>query len=252
VGLERQRTGEVVLQPDEEVQARIWLVFEKFNDLKTAKTVVHYLRQADLRMPTRPLQGPAPHDVVWQAARRSQVLAILKNPAYAGAYVYGRRTIDPSKRKPGLPHSGIICRSIAEWPIVLHNVYPAYITWETFLAHQAQRKANQSNYCEDKVGMPRQGQAVLQGIIRCGRCGARMRLHYAGPERNFPVYRCTYARNENTAPICQGVRGLELDTEIERLVLEALKPDQIELALSALEELEVEYVSLKRQGELHL
>ena len=252
VGLARLRSGEVALHPDEEVQARIRLVFEKFEELKTAKAVVRYLRQADLQMPTRPLKGPAPHEVVWQAARSSRVLAVLKNPAYAGTYVYGRSTMDPTKRKPDHPSSGIVSRPIDEWPIVLHNVYPAYITWETFLANQAQLRANQNDYREDKVGAPKRGQALLQGIVRCGLCGGYMRLHYSGPQGNFPVYKCSNAYSEYTGPICQEVRGLGLDAEIEHLVLEALKPDQLELALAALKELEEEYTTLKRQRELHL
>ena len=161
------------------------------------------------------------------------VLAILKDPAYAGAYVYGRQTKDPSRRKAGRPHSGIVRRPIDEWPIVIHNVYPAYITWETFLANQAQLAANQSRYREDRPGTPKKGQALLQGILRCGRCGARMRLRYSGDQGEFPVYECSYAQSEYGAPRCQEVRGLGLDAEVEHLVLEALAPDKIALALAA-------------------
>jgi DNA invertase Pin-like site-specific DNA recombinase len=252
VGLVHTRSGEVVLHPDEELQARIRLVFEKFKELKKAKAVVQYLLKEHLLMPTRPLKGPAPHEVVWQAARSSMVLAILKNPAYAGTYVYGHRTIDPTKRKPGHPGSGTVRRTIDEWPIVLHNTYPAYITWEAFLNNQAQLSANQSHYREDKVGAPKKGQALLQGIVRCGLCGARMRLHYSGPQGDFPVYKCNYAYSEYTKPYCQEVRAFGLDAEIERLVLEALEPGRLELALAAIEELEEEYATLKRQRELHL
>ncbi len=252
VGLVYLSSGEVILHPDEEVQARIRMVFEKFRELKVAKAVMRYFQGENLLLPSRPLRGPAPHEVVWQPVRSSMVLAILKNPAYAGAYVYGRQTKDPSRRKPGHPHSGIVRRPIDEWPIVIHNVYPAYITWETFLANQAQLTANQSHYREDRPGTPKKGQALLQGILRCGRCGARMRLRYSGDQGEFPVYECSYAHSEYGAPRCQEVRGLGLDAEVERLVLEALAPDKIALALAALEALEEEYAALKRQRELHL
>jgi hypothetical protein len=152
------------------------------------------------------------------------VLAILKNPAYAGTYVYGRQTKDPTRRKAGHPYSGIIRRPIDEWPIVIHNIYPAYITWETFLDNQAQLAANQSRYQENQPGAPKKGQALLQGILRCGQCGARMRLRYSGSQGEFPVYECDYAQSEYDARRCQEVRGLGLDTEIERLILEALTP----------------------------
>lgn len=252
VGLMRLSSGEVILHPDEEVQARIRLVFEKFQELGIAKAVLRYLQEKTLQLPSRPLRGPAPHEVVWQPARNSMVLAILKNPAYAGTYVYGRQTKDPTRRKAGHPYSGIIRRPIDEWPIVIHNIYPAYITWETFLDNQAQLAANQSRYQGNQPGAPKKGQALLQGIIRCGQCGARMRLHYSGSQGEFPVYECNYAQSEYGAGRCQEVRGLGLDAEVERLVLEALTPDKLALALASLDALEQEYDALRRQRELHL
>jgi DNA invertase Pin-like site-specific DNA recombinase len=252
VGLLRLPGGDVILHPDEEVQARIRLVFEKFQDLKVAKAVMRYFRERNLWLPSRPLRGPAPHEVVWQPARSSMVLSILKNPVYAGAYVYGRQTRDPTRHTAGHPFSGIVRRAVDAWPIVIHNVYPAYITWETFLVNQAQLAANQSRYREDRPGSPKKGHALLQGIIRCGRCGWRMRLRYSGPQGEFPVYECDHAHSEYGAHRCQEVRGLGLDAHVEQLVLEALAPDKLALALAALEALEQEHRALKRQRELHL
>ena len=253
VGLTRLRSGEVVLTPDEEVQSRIHLVFAKFKELGGARAVVRYFRRENLLLPSRPLRGPEPWEIVWQPARASAILGILKNPTYAGAYVYGRHTKDPTRRKPGRPHSGIVKRPIDKWPIVIHNHYPAYITWEAFLAHQAQLQANQTRYQEGKPGMPRKGQALLQGIAICGRCGARMRLRYSGPHGNFPVYECFYARTEyGDSRRCQEVRALGVDAEIERILLQALEPDKITLALAALEELEQEYAMLQKQWQLRL
>jgi excisionase family DNA binding protein len=252
VGLVRLQSGEVIFHPDEEVEARIRLVFAKFAELKVANAVRRYFQQQVLLLPSRPLKGPAPHDVVWRPARSSAILGILQNPAYAGAYVYGRRTHDPSRRKPGHPRSGTVRVPLDKWPIVIQNAYPAYITWETFLANQKQLEANQNRYQEERHGAPRKGQALLQGVIRCGRCGALMRLRYSGPKGQFPVYECTYAYSQYGAPRCQEVRGSGLDKEVEQILLEALMPDKLSLAMDALEELEQEYTSLKRQHELHL
>jgi DNA invertase Pin-like site-specific DNA recombinase len=252
VGLFRSQTGEVSLHPDEEIRARIQLVFEKFQELKTARAVLRFLRRENFLLPSRPLRGPAPHEVVWQPARCSMVLAILKNPAYAGTYVYGQHALDPTKRKSGHPYSGRFRRSIDNWPIVVQNIYPAYITWETFLANQTQLAANQNRYREDRPGAPRKGQALLQGILFCGRCGRRMRIRYSGPEGNYPVYECVHATTEYAAPRCQEVRGLGLDAQVEKLLLQVLEPDKIELTLAAIGELEQEYAALRRQRELHL
>jgi DNA invertase Pin-like site-specific DNA recombinase len=253
VGLTRLRGGEVVLTPDEEVQGRIHLVFAKFKEVRSARAVVRYFRREKLLLPSRPLRGPAPHEILWRPARTSAILSILKKPAYAGTYVYGRQTTDPARRKPGHPKTGRVTRPIDKWPIVIHNHYPAYITWEEFLANQAKLQANQNRYQEGKAGVPRKGQALLQGIAICGRCGARMRLRYSGPKGNFPVYECYYGSFERGGGSrCQELRALGLDTEIEQILLQALAPDKVALALAALEQLEQEYATLRRQRELRL
>lgn len=253
VGLTRLRSGEVVLTPDEEVQSRLRLVFAKFKKLSGARAVVRYFRRHNLLLPSRPLRGPEPWVIVWQPARTSAILGILQNPAYAGTYVYGRRTIDPTRRQRGRSHTGIVKRPLDQWPIVIHQRYPAYITWEAFLANQTQLQANQNRYQAGQPGMPRKGQALLQGIAICGRCGARMRLRYSGPHGNFPVYECHYAHTEQAdSPRCQEVRALGVDAEIEQILFQTLEPDKITLALAALAELEQEYALLRQQWQLRL
>lgn len=86
-GISYSRTGEVMLNPDEEIQERLRLVFQRFRELKSAKAVVRYFQQHNLSVPVRPLRGPAPHEVEWQPANSDRIGRILKNPAYAGAYV---------------------------------------------------------------------------------------------------------------------------------------------------------------------
>lgn len=252
VGLVRLRDNEVTFHPDAEVQSRIRLVFQKFTELGTARAVVRYFQSENLWLPSRPLLGPAPHDVIWQPARTSAVSGILKNPAYAGAYVYGRTIRDATRRKPGHPASGTVRLPLEEWPIVLQDSYPAYITWEQFLANRKCLADNQNRYRQDRPGSPRKGQALLQGIILCGRCGSRMVLHYSGPQGQFPVYGCKYARQQLQHGHCQEVRALGLDEEMERLVLAALEPDQIALALSALEQIEQEQTTLRQQWQIRL
>jgi len=106
VGLSRLPGGEVVLNPDEEVQARLHLVFQRFREIRSVGGVMSSLRSAGLPLPVRPLRGPAPHAIVWQEARTSAVHDIFKNPAYAGTYVYGRKIVDPTRRTPNHPGSG--------------------------------------------------------------------------------------------------------------------------------------------------
>jgi DNA invertase Pin-like site-specific DNA recombinase len=251
-GLERQRDGRVILHPDEEVQARVRRVFEKFAELASARAVLRYLQGQHLRLPTRPLSGPAPQEIVWQPASAARVLAILHNPAYAGAYVYGRCTTDPTRRRGGHPYSGIVRQPPEHWPVCLQGVYPAYLSWEQYLHNQARLQDNQQRYEAEHPGAPRRGQALRQGIVICGRCGARLRLRYSGPQGQYPVYECSVAKQAYNHPRCQEVRALPLDAAVAQQCLAALEPDKVALALATLEQVEREAQALQRHWQLRL
>ncbi len=102
-GLAYGRDGRIGFNLDEEVQARLHHLFAKFRELRSAKAVMRHFQEANLLLPVRPLDGPSPHDVVWRPASSARILQVLKNPAYAGAYVYGRRRRTPIGRRSGLP-----------------------------------------------------------------------------------------------------------------------------------------------------
>jgi DNA invertase Pin-like site-specific DNA recombinase len=252
VGLLRLATDEVILHPDQEIQARIRLVFEQFREVRSIRGVMRALRSAQLPLPSRPLRGPAPHEVVWEPARTSAVQGIIQNPAYAGAYVYGRKMRDLTRHTPQHPYSGIVCQPLDQWTICLQDVYPAYISWPEYLANQAQLHANQNRYRADRPGVARKGAALLQGIVRCGRCGSRLFLHYSGAQSQFPVYLCADDQRKAGGKRCQEVRAIALDAQVEQLVLEALQPDHIALALATLEQVECEEASLQKQWTLRL
>ncbi len=249
-GLACGRDGRVVLNPDEEVQARLLLLFAKFRELRSAKAVMRYLRQAGLQLPVRPLHGPAPHEIVWQPADSSRVLQVLKNPAYAGAYVYGRRRQDPICRHPGSRRGRTVLVAPQDWPVCLKDAYPGYISWEEFMANQRRLADNLNRYDANRPGVPRKGSALLQGIVVCGRCGRRMGLRYSGPRGDYPVYQCMADQQHQGGPRCQEVRALSVDAEVEKLALAALAPDQIAVAVAALGELEEEARLLERQWTL--
>ncbi len=249
-GLCHGRDGRVVLNPDEEIQARLLLLFATFRKLRSAKAVMRYLQQAGLRLPVRPLRGPAPHEVVWRPADNARVLDVLKNPAYAGAYVYGRRRRDPIGRRPGARHGSTVAVAPQDWPICLKDAYPGYISWEEFMANQRRLADNLSRYAANRPGVPRKGNALLQGIVVCGRCSRHMYLRYSGPHGDYPVYHCSADQQREGGPRCQEVRALGVDGEVERLALAALAPDRIALAVAALGELEEEARLLERQWSL--
>ncbi|MEO9188579.1 MAG: recombinase family protein [Acetobacteraceae bacterium] len=249
-GLIHPRDGSVTFNPDEEVQERLRLVFAKFRELRSAKAVMRYLRRANLLLPVRPLNGPAPHDVVWQPADSARVIHILKNPAYAGAYVYGRRRPDPLRRQPGSDRIGTAAVAPEDWSICLKDAHPAYVEWDEFMANRRQLADNVGRYDAGRPGAPRKGNALLQGIVSCGRCARRMCLRYSGPHGDYPVYVCVADRSSEGRPRCQEVRALAVDDEVERLLLTALTPNRIALAVAALGEIEGETRAMERQWSL--
>lgn len=188
-GLERLHTGEVILHPDEEIRARLRLVFAKFGELGSACAVMRYLQRQGLQLPARPRRGPEPHGMVWVPASTSGVIRILQNPAYAGAYVYGRKTMDQRRRAPGHPYSGRVRQPIDKWEVCLQDVYPAYISWSEFLANRERLRTNQSNYPKHRLGVPRKGRAVLQGIALLWRVWRPHVVALCGPGRPVPGLR---------------------------------------------------------------
>ena len=249
-GLIQTRDGNVTFNPDEEVQERLRMVFAKFRELRSAKAVVRYLRRNNLLLPVRPLRGPAPHDVVWRPSDSARVIHILKNPAYAGAYVYGRRRPDPLRRQPGCERIGTVAVAPEDWSICLKDAHPAYVDWEEFMANRRQLTDNVGHYDAGRLGAPHKGKALLQGIVSCGRCARRMCLRYSGPHGDYPVYVCAADQSSEGRPRCQEVRALAVDDEVERLILTALTQDQIELAVAALGEIEEESRLVERQWSL--
>ena len=248
-GLAYARSDAVIRHPDEEVQARLQLVFAKFAELGSARAVMRYLCAHHLPLPVRPLLGPAPHEVLWREANAARVRHILQNPAYAGAYVYGRRRPDPVRRRCG-KRSATTKVAVGTWEVCLPGAYPGYIPWVEFMANQQRLADNAGRYAAGHPGAPRRGCALLQGIAACGRCGRRMSLRYTGPNGDYPVYCCRADRNHGLGPLCQEVRALPVDDFVADTVLEALAPDQIAIAVAAVGELQAEVLQLEQQWGL--
>ena len=130
--------------------------------------------------------------------------------------------------------------AIADWAVCLKAAHPGYIGWEEFMANQRRLADNANRYEAGHTGVPRKGSALLQGIAICGRCGRHMSLRYTGPNGDYPVYCCRFDRDQRGGALCQEVRALPVDALVERLLLDALVPDQIAIAIAAMGQLEEE------------
>ena len=175
VGLVRDASGVVTRTPDREVQARIALVFDTFLQRRTAVRVVRTLHERGLALPRRDRDG----QTCWRRPTIPAVTTMLKNPAYAGAFVYGRTQMGPRRRGDGRTKHK--CRSPEEWKIVVKDKYPAFIDWKTFERIQTMLRDNRAEYLVNKTrGIPRDGAALLHGIAWCGECGHKMAVRYKG------------------------------------------------------------------------
>jgi DNA invertase Pin-like site-specific DNA recombinase len=235
MGYLRRPSGEVVLDPDEQAQATIRLVFDLFDRFHTAGKVLRYLVEHDILMPVRAPGGINKDELEWHRPNRPSLNNLLRNPIYAGVYVYGARASDPRRRKPGRPSTGRRSSAPEEAAVFLPDRLPAYINWEQYRANQTQLRSNKAA----ATGISRAGQALLSGLLACGRCGARMISRYTN-NGTAPRYACNQLAVTYAGPICQTLKAAPLDTLISRLLLKALEPAALEVSLLAAGELERE------------
>jgi DNA invertase Pin-like site-specific DNA recombinase len=249
VGLRYDPAGRVVLDPDEEVQQAVQLLFDLFEQRGSALAVVSHFAHHGLRFPTRHWGGTRDGELVWHP----RVLAVLHNPAYAGADVYGR-TQTRTRTLPGeAPRVKGRTRQVqpADWPIVLQEAHAGDLSWPQFLQNQQRLDDTRTVRAEDRRGAVREGAALLQGLVLCGRCGRRMSVRYV-KDGTRPLYECNQLHGQFGARTCQFIRGDGIDAAVAQAFLEALTPAQIAIALEALERLEARAQSIDRQWQLRL
>src|SRR5262245_4606209 len=237
IGLVRDALGRVLKHPDQEVQGRLELVFATFLRIKAACRVVQHFNDRDLLLPRRDRFG----DLVWRRPTASAILSILKNPAYAGAFVYGRTRSVP---RPDAPHRRMQKPvPMDQWKICLRDRYPAYIGWDTFERIQAMVHDNYSEYDRNKSrGVPRPGKALLHGIVYCGECGHKMVVQY----KKGTHYICNYLRQQYRVPICQNLPADPIDAYVVQTFLDALAPAGLDLYSQAVAALRREADQVER------
>jgi excisionase family DNA binding protein len=243
VGYVHDDAGDVVIDPDAGVQAAIRDVFAAFAACGSAYGVVAAF--SGRRFPLRAYGGAWAGQLRWGRLTHARVLGILKNPGYAGAYVFGRyashRTVDPS----GTVRTAMTERPRAEWPVLIKDHHEGYITWAEYLASEARLAANHTAAGARPV---REGIALCQGIISCGSCGKPMMTNYHTDQR--PSYECSSRRDRLTTPSCRTVVAACVDDAVAGALLDALTPGQIVLALSAADEVSGRRQRVSRAAEL--
>jgi DNA invertase Pin-like site-specific DNA recombinase len=235
--------GQVILDPDQQVQKTMQILFQSFRRLGSAGAVVKAFRDAKLLFPHRPRGGPQDGELLWVKLGITQVLFVLHNPRYAGAFVYGRtrirRTLQGSQQEP-VPQE--------KWHTLLLGAHPGYISWDEYQENQRRLQENAHALGpERRKSPPREGPALLQGLVICGICGERMKvIYHVRAGRRVPDYICDGRTVDDPQPICQWISGKDVDEAVGELLLEIVTPVAMEVTLAVQQELQARMDEVER------
>ncbi len=219
IGYVRVAGAGLALDPDEQAQDVVRIVFDQFDRQGSLHGLLRYLVRHGIRLPVRPHSGANRGNLEWHRPNRETLQNLLHHPVYAGYYRHGHRAVDPRRKVPGRPGTGRTINKPEQCAVLLEDRCPAYITPERFRVNQERLAANRAR--SDAQGAVRHGPSLLGGILRCGRCGQRMMVAYSGRASRLR-YSCGRAAIEYAEPLCQGLAGGPLDELVAAQVLAAL------------------------------
>lgn len=252
IGFVRGDGDRIEKDPDLRIQEAIAAVFVKFAQLHSARQVMLWFRQESIPLPAA-VYGPLGRSVQWKAPIYNTVLKILTNPAYAGAYAFGRTgskvRIEDGRKRVVRGHA----KPRENWQVLITEHHDGYIDWETYEHNQRVIADNTNMKGGMARGALRQGEALLAGLLRCGHCGRKLHVGYCGSDGNTSRYYCRGASLNHGAPgKCISFGSMRIDRDIGAEVLRVLQPLGVEAALHAIEERANDSHTKRRQIELAL
>jgi DNA invertase Pin-like site-specific DNA recombinase/predicted DNA-binding transcriptional regulator AlpA len=243
--------GEVLFHPDEAVVTAIRTVFQRFAETGSARRVWLWFRDQAYKFP---LQMHSPDEIRWVEASYHAVHQVLSNPAYAGAYVYGKTRSEITLDSSGARRKRIRLLPRSQWPVVIKEHHAGYIDWQTYEANQTRLAQNTRprphNGPRTTGGAVREGSALLQGLASCGHCGRRLQTHYTG-RNSAPGYHCPgQVLVEGRGGYCLSIGGVQIDEAVARTFIAALEPARLAATLAAAERLEMDRQGALKQWQL--
>jgi len=234
VGYAKDGTGKVVLHSDQRVCEAIRLVFAKFRELWSVRQTFQWFRDHDVELPANPIHGTR---LVWKIPSQSLVADILRNPFYAGAYVWGRRPMETSLVEGRLKKRQGAYRRPQECRVFIAGHHPGYIDWATYEENLRMTHRNSVNWKPDEaMAAIRAGQGLLVGLLRCGHCGRKLHVRYWGGTGTNARYLCK-GDYDDGGQYCIGFGGATVDRRITEEVLKLISPLGVAASLTAIEEL---------------
>lgn len=219
------------LDPDLRLQEVIRLIFARFQDLGSARQVLLSMTAEQVHFP-RPSEEGRMTSFEWRPIRYRNVIAVLKNPFYAGAYVYGksekRTRIIEGRARRSYGHG----KPAGTWEVMIKDHHEAYIDWREYERNQERLSLNAYGRC-DGIKSGRGGRALLSGLMSCARCGRRLSVAYTGNPQSRPVYRCDKPNLMMGLPRCMTFGGPRVDAAVAGELLQAVRPVAIAAAFEA-------------------
>lgn len=245
---------QTVIDPNQEVQGAIRLLFDKYRETGTAYGVVHYFSRHSLLFPKRAYGGVWAGKLIWGNLTHERVIGVLKNPCFTGAYVYGRYKYQKSLSEDGKIQQRMRAVPQDDWQVLIKDHHEAYISWEDYRYNQSILIANCTHGDHRKTATAAQkGSALLQGLLLCSDCGKRMTVRYTGSNGRYPIYQCTWKKKEGLASCeCFSIRADVIDDSIVTRLLEVVQPEQITLALQAFDLLNQRGQRIEKQWQMRL
>src|SRR5439155_18676153 len=231
-----------VLDPDTQVRERLDYVFDCFRRYGVVRAVVRDLKKQGLELPTRVTAQEGYGALIWKTPTLSAVIRILHNPAYAGAYVYGRSEYSNERRSPKTGKASAHVRSVEQWPVKITAHHAAYMRWEEFVKNQGRLRQNWSQ--DGNRGVPREGSALLQGIVYCGVCGRKMSVqNRAAKENRSPSYICGRGYQDGDEKVCQSMTSRPADAAVVAAFVGAGSPISVGVAIQALDAVQQDWIA---------
>jgi len=249
IGYERSGSNGIEMTPDRQIQEAVRSLFQRFEAMGTLRQVLLWYRQEQLTFPSR-RRAHGVTRIEWRLPVYQQLFRILKNPTYAGAFAHGKSRFQTTIVGGRSRKSYGRRVPLEQWPVLIKDHHAGYITWERYMKNLNILKGNSTKTHGANAGAPRQGSAMLSGLLRCAKCGLKLSVAYRGGQGHNGRYQCMAGTREQGKPVCQSFAAFRVDQAVEAEVLESCQPLGVEASIQSLTEKRAETEQKRRLLEV--
>ena len=255
VGYVYDEDGNIVFDPDQQVQHTIHLLFDMFKEKQSAYYAVRYFGEHNIQFPKRSYGGRWKGKLLWGRLTHARVLTIIRHPFYAGVYTFGRYKTHKSLNAEGEIISTLKKQPMDQWQVIIKDHHQAYISYDTFENNLRQLQLNRTNIASQ--GIPscvREGSSLLQGLMICSKCGRSMTIRYVkAGNKLIPTYECNWRKREGlSSSSCFSFRADVAEAAIEKSIIDVLSPQNILIATKALSQIQQHNNAMNKHWEMNI